>query len=203
MALYNTLPPHKLHSSEAVAPSEALALLSDYLERAATDASLHPNALLTESGPTSASQGANTGLILHNLKRVEAGLRGEHLGADLSFEEYGGEGLLGLQVNGGDKGDGPKNNQMDPTRNVAVAEAGSDDWQDKAEFEVQQGLEGIEDLTEQPAVVKQSREDGRIARVQAAITPGDKELRKKKKEKRKQERSEKGLMERKKAAGKG
>ena len=82
----DSFPPHNHHATKRISSSEALTLLSDYLHQAITDPSLHPNALLTENGPIAPSTGSATGLILHNLERLEAGLRGEHLAAEeLSF----------------------------------------------------------------------------------------------------------------------
>ncbi len=120
-------PPLRHHSTIRVPPARALALLSSYLTASTIDASLHPDALLTESGPIGTSAGSSTGLTLHNLRRVEAGLKGENLGADLTFQKFGGQRLpdLHLAFGTGGKGEG-RGAQRD------------EEWQDREEFERQQ-----------------------------------------------------------------
>ena len=187
MATYNSFPPRRLHSSRSVAPSEALELLSSYLEAAATEPYLQPNALLTEGGPISTT-GPNAGLILHNLKRVEAGLRGEHLGADPAFDALVEEGLPDLQV--------------DPTGDVsAIALISTNavngmeqdfddgmDWQDKTEFEREQGITVGEVGERIPAPVI-LEEDVDVPQIQETKGTGNKGERKRnKKEKRRKEK---------------
>ncbi|KAH0542211.1 hypothetical protein FGG08_003333 [Glutinoglossum americanum] len=68
-----------------VPPSAALSHIQTYLHRALTAPSLHPSAHLTERGPTASltsSTATASNLTLHNLRRLEAGLRGEHLGPE-------------------------------------------------------------------------------------------------------------------------
>ncbi|KAL8918518.1 MAG: hypothetical protein Q9208_007325 [Pyrenodesmia sp. 3 TL-2023] len=134
MNVVHAYPPIRHHSSRCIAPNQAQQILAEFLEKSATDASLHPNALLTEDGPLNPS--SSVGLVLHNLKRVEAGLRGEHLAADLSFNHFGGEGLPHLTdeaVTNGEN-DGERRN-AEPEKDI---EAG---WQDKEEYEREQALE--------------------------------------------------------------
>lgn len=187
MAFYHAHPPHRLHSSRLLEPAEALSLISCYLEASITDASLHPNALLTESGPVSATQGLNTSLILHNLKRVEAGLQGEHLGADLSFTQFGGEGLPDLQVSLQNDGVGPETTRaVDVDKQGPDPEMGVEGWQDKVDFEREQEVVEGEIGEGSEAVIVGSREDVDVPRVAAT---GDKEARKQnKKLKRQKER---------------
>ena len=192
MALYNSFPPHRLHSSHPVAPSEALSLLSSYLETAATEAYLQPNALLTEGGPVSATSGPNTGLIIHNLKRVEAGLRGEHLSTDLELDKLAGEdqadqdvvttgGALAMMKVITANGDGA----------VDEDDMGQEGWQDKAEFEHKQDVEVGEVGERAQAVPAIAKEHVTVPKIQETKTTADREDRKKrKKERRKQERRE-------------
>jgi hypothetical protein len=72
-------PPHVHHSLTRISPASALRQLQSYLEEASTEAHLQPNALLTLTGPTAANSSDAGGLVLYNLRRVEAGLRGEVL----------------------------------------------------------------------------------------------------------------------------
>ena len=93
MATFACFPPTTHHSITRISPSAALAQLSDYLLRSTIDVSLLPNAQLTESGPAVGSSSAQGGVVIHNLKRVEAGLKGEYLAAVVEEEE--GFGALG------------------------------------------------------------------------------------------------------------
>ncbi|KAK0516534.1 hypothetical protein JMJ35_001137 [Cladonia borealis] len=182
-------PPHRLHSSTQVSPSRALFLLSTYLEATATDPSLHPNALLTDNGPITPSSGSSTGLVLHTLKRVEAGLRGEHLAADLTFEKFDGDGLpeliLGNAENSVATVDG---SQMEQHTGAVEGE-----WQDKEEFEREQELvEG--DIGDRDNAVEGGfrEEGGKVPMVKAISTKSLKEKeerRKAKKERQKQRAS--------------
>lgn len=81
------LPPTAILSTTRISQSHAHDFLAAYLQRAATDAALQPSAAITEHGPVSRTTAAAPNLILHNLKRVQAGLAGEVLGRDLSLVE--------------------------------------------------------------------------------------------------------------------
>lgn len=83
-------PPHVVHRSEAVSPEQALELLQTYLADSESRPWLHPDATLHEDGPHFART-MTGGLTIHNLRRVEAGLRGERLGTDLSLAELSAE----------------------------------------------------------------------------------------------------------------
>ena len=185
MASYNAYPPHRLHSSHPIPPSEALDLLSKYIESAATDPSLHPNALLTENGPT--SQGTSAGLVLHNLKRVEAGLRGEHLGADLSFAEFGGDGQTDLKAQFNGDTLGPK-----ASRATETLEVDGGDWQDKEDFDREQDIEEG-DIGERSQAAR--TEDTEVPRVNITMSSANKDTKEarklRKKERRRKERREK------------
>ncbi|KAJ6002634.1 hypothetical protein N7451_005181 [Penicillium sp. IBT 35674x] len=98
-----SLPPTTIHSTQSISQSAAHDFLAAYLTRAATDPALQPNANISEHGPVSRTTAAAPNLILHNLKRVQAGLAGEVLGQDLTFakqnpgEEYLDAGLPGAK----------------------------------------------------------------------------------------------------------
>lgn len=198
MASYLSYPPHHVHASHPIPASQALDLLSTYLIATETDASLHPNALLTGSGPISTNSGSNTGLVLHNLKRVEAGLRGEHLGADLSFSKFGGEGLPDLQVGK----DGMQSTNRTTLAKGAHADGQAVDvdlenleegWQDKGEFEREQEFTQGEIGQRMPNFV-----EGEVPNVMESWSTGEKEARKRRKrEKRRKEVSKKEEMRRK------
>ncbi|KAI9876200.1 MAG: hypothetical protein M1830_007050 [Pleopsidium flavum] len=188
MSTFHSYPPIHHHDSRPISPSTALSLLSTFITNAATDPSLQPNALLTESGPVSSTSGSSTGLTIHNLKRVEAGLKGEHLGADLSFAKFGGEGLPDLQFGI----DGPEGQGANKSGNEAVGQGvegglGEDGWQDVQAYEREQEMtEG--EIGERNTGVE---DGGEVPRVKESRSVHNKEERKRKKaEKRKQERRE-------------
>lgn len=90
----SALPPTTVHTTKAISQSAAHDFLAAYLDRASNDPALQPNASISDHGPVSRTTVAAPNLILHNLKRVQAGLAGEILGRDLTVakqnpgEEY-------------------------------------------------------------------------------------------------------------------
>ncbi|KAI2930790.1 hypothetical protein CBS147320_3046 [Aspergillus niger] len=102
------LPPTTILSSKPISQAAAHDFLAAYLDRAATDPALQPNAGISEHGPTSRTTAAAPNLILHNLKRVQAGLAGEVLGRDLAL----------AKLSAGEEG------------NAQQAEAGTEGWED-------------------------------------------------------------------------
>ena len=185
-------PPHRFHSSTQVSPSRALFLLSTYLEATATDPSLHPNALLTENGPITPSSGSSTGLVLHTLKRVEAGLRGEHLAADLTFEKLGEDGVPDLTTgNAENPGATVGGSQMEHHNGVVEGE-----WQDKEEFEREQELvEG--DIGDRDNAVEGGFEEegGKVPMVKTTSTKSMKEREERKKAKKERKKQLKASVE--------
>ncbi|PMD26069.1 hypothetical protein NA56DRAFT_563666 [Hyaloscypha hepaticicola] len=81
----SAFPPHRAIPSVPISQDIALKFLSSYLEATKTSPHLLPNARLESSGPTAGSSASS--VTIHNLKRVEAGLRGEWLAPTLDFEE--------------------------------------------------------------------------------------------------------------------
>ena len=181
-------PPHQHHHTERISPAHALSLLSSYLERTTTDASYHPNALLTANGPTTPAAGAqNLGLVLHNLKRVEAGLKGERLGADPPIGKHGAQGLPGLMPLSNGRADSFPEGSGDALGNSAGAE---EVWQDKAEFDRQQEIVQGEIGQRDNAPGEGGNVHG-VPKVEATKTTADKAIRRlKKAERRRQERRE-------------
>lgn len=80
----SSLPPTTVQTTKPISQSAAHDFLAAYLDRAAQDPALQPNASISEHGPVSRTTAAAPNLILHNLKRVQAGLAGEVLGRDLT-----------------------------------------------------------------------------------------------------------------------
>lgn len=213
---FSAYPPHRHRHTTHILPSTAVSLLSAYLVASTQDASLHPNALLSESGPKAAAStsssksrgagaGSRGGLVLHNLRRVEAGLRGEYLGAgaEVGFRR----GLLEGENEGGEDDERRLSTSL---RNGGVREAntaaaastrggleegeGEFEWQDREEFEREQVVVGGGALGEKEMEVeRRDREvdEVEVPRVKETKSSGDKEERKRrKKEKRKKEKKE-------------
>lgn len=85
MATHQALPPHiHLTSSQPVPSTTALSNIQSYLSLTASHAYLHPDVIFTSSGPTINSSLEVGGLVLHQLRRVEAGLRGEYIAVELA-----------------------------------------------------------------------------------------------------------------------
>ncbi|KAK2752321.1 hypothetical protein FQN55_007361 [Onygenales sp. PD_40] len=139
------LPPTTIHSSKTISQSAAHDFLTAYLDRATTDPSLQPDSTLSGHGPVSANTGSAPNLIIHNLKRVQAGLAGEVLGRDLTFAGEGeGGGVFALQSrNMGDGEDwgGEGQGKGKGKKGGFAGSAGADDgWTDLRSYEVQQDV---------------------------------------------------------------
>jgi len=92
-------PPLHSHPSRSISASTALTHLQSYLSLVPTTPYLLPNAKLNANGPS--AQSTSYSVILHNLQRVEAGLRGEWLAPVLDLEEeMGGAGVAALEKDG-------------------------------------------------------------------------------------------------------
>ncbi|KAF2854750.1 hypothetical protein T440DRAFT_464895 [Plenodomus tracheiphilus IPT5] len=86
-------PPSRHISSTPISQTSASQILDTYLQNSEAHAHLHPDALITPTGVTFSSHGGPMGgVVLHNLRRVAAGLRGEYLEPEATPEpEEGGE----------------------------------------------------------------------------------------------------------------
>lgn len=81
----SAFPPIRTQKGLNVTPDTALLYLSAYINSSKTSPHLLPNARLEASGPTAGS--SNASVTIHNLQRVEAGLKGEWLAPKLELEE--------------------------------------------------------------------------------------------------------------------
>ncbi|RAL08977.1 uncharacterized protein BO97DRAFT_408040 [Aspergillus homomorphus CBS 101889] len=155
----SALPPTTIISSRPISQSAAHDFLAAYLDRAATDPALQPNAGISEHGPLSRTTAAAPNLMLHNLKRVQAGLAGEVLGRDLTL----------AKLMAGEDGDA----QQTPDA------AQGQDWEDAQKF--QQEGEAVEDAQDpMDADVNMEQDQGD----DAAAGGIDKEERKRRKKER-------------------
>ncbi|KAL4927133.1 uncharacterized protein BDV17DRAFT_292807 [Aspergillus undulatus] len=170
------LPPTTILTSTPIPQSTAHDFLAAYLDRAATDPALQPNAGISEHGPVSRTTAAAPNIILHNLKRVQAGLAGEVLGRDLAIAEMkkGAKQAQALaQAQGG----------------IGGVEAG---WEDKKQFEQEQGMENDEVNVRSGEEVTGMDVDGVDGQGEGETGTLDKEERKRlKKERRKAEKKAK------------
>jgi hypothetical protein len=121
----SAFPPHKTLTSLPVSQENALKFLTSYLDATKTTPHLLPNARLEPNGVTAVS---NSSILIHNLERVQAGLRGEWLAPVLDLEDDGAESAVEVKVAGGLEG--PKGDNMDV-----------DGWQDLDEYQREQSIE--------------------------------------------------------------
>ena len=180
MTTRNCHPPSRHQVTRQVSPSKALSVISNYLLAAGTDASRHPNALFTKAGMTTPSSGTHQfGLVLHNLKRVEASLRGERLIADLILDSNGEVESHGLQL--GAQG------LLHDSRNSFAGN--TEGWQEKAEFEREQDIhQGEIGGRDNAAGAHADWIGAPNVRIEGAKSATEKGARRKRKEKRLQER---------------
>lgn len=125
----SAFPPHRAIPSVPISPDIALKFLSSYLEATKTSPHLLPNARLESSGPTAGSSASS--VTIHNLKRVEAGLRGEWLAPTLDLEEG--------KVTVAEGMDDGTNKGQDVNE-----EAEGEGWMDLDEYQREQSIEGGE-----------------------------------------------------------
>ncbi|KAK4697959.1 hypothetical protein P7C71_g195, partial [Lecanoromycetidae sp. Uapishka_2] len=168
-------PPHRLHASKPISVTEALNLVSAYLSATATDPSLHPNALHTDNGPIVPSAGSNTGLVLHNLRRVEAGLRGEQLGPDPITQGFGEEDVGMTEVGM------PREERVAGQPDLEM----EGEWQDKEQYEREQDVVQGEIGERNNAEGQSRREGGKVPKIRAPREKISAEDRKKAKKERK------------------
>ncbi|KAI9648464.1 hypothetical protein NHQ30_003098 [Ciborinia camelliae] len=122
----SAFPPHKSIPSIPVNQTIALKYLQEYLSLTSSTPYLLPNAKLEPTGPTIGS--SHSSVTIHNLQRVEAGLRGEWLAPTLELEEESAVDIAQGMDDGTALGSG--GDKMDV-----------DGWQDKEEFEREQSIE--------------------------------------------------------------
>ncbi|KAF2658278.1 hypothetical protein K491DRAFT_776473 [Lophiostoma macrostomum CBS 122681] len=154
-----TLAPYRHISSTPISTTHASNLLSTYLSNSESHPHLHPDALITPTGVTFSSHGGPLGgVILHNLRRVAAGLRGEFLEVESTPEPEDGQDDNGWAQgqgrgrNGNGKFGAGKGRPSDGYRKTvnlshgagdgageAVAETANEGWQNMSEYEREEG----------------------------------------------------------------
>ena len=151
-------PPFKTDPGLPIPAETALFFLSQYLTAAETSPYLLPNARLEASGPTAGS--SSSSITIHNLKRVEAGLRGEFLAPKLDLEEGNVEVVKGMDdgVNTGDD----------------AGEGAEEGWMDLQDYQREQSVEGPEQAQEETGV-----EDGGDVEDEEPEAPKSKKMKRK------------------------
>lgn len=170
-----SFPPIKLQASKPISQSAALAHLQTYLSLSEQKENAHllPNATLSSTGPTAKGEvGGN--LVLHNLKRVEAGLRGEWLAPVFDLEE---DVDMGIAIGGGlgEEGVQIRDEAMEEEENV-------EGWQDLEEYQREQSIETGEVAPEKTEVGQEG--EVMVSMEPPVATPMDKEARKRAKKER-------------------
>ncbi|KAF2266345.1 hypothetical protein CC78DRAFT_155189 [Lojkania enalia] len=130
----DTLPPYRHISSKPVSLSAASTILSTYIANSESHPHLHPDALLTPTGVTFGSHGGPMGgVVMHNLRRVAAGLRGEHLAPEATPEPEDDE-----QAGAWSR----EKKRRRRKKNEGVSAAGAEEWQTMSEWEREE--DGVE-----------------------------------------------------------
>jgi hypothetical protein len=178
----SAFPPHKSIPSIPVSQDIALKYLQDYLSLTSSTPYLLPNAKLEPTGP--AIGGSNSSVTLHNLQRVEAGLRGEWLAPTLELEEGQGVEVAKGMDDGTQQGSG-EGDHMDV-----------DGWQDREEFQREQDIDdGDPNATVQATEIDSDLDVGTTPKVDPTAPTESKEISKSEKERRKADKKAKKKAE--------
>ncbi|KAH6612735.1 hypothetical protein C7974DRAFT_323188 [Boeremia exigua] len=146
-------PPHRLVSSKPISIAAAAAMLQTYMANSEAHPHLHPDALITPTGVTFSSHGGPTGgVVMHNLRRIAAGLRGEVLEPEPTPEPEEDEGAARDKAWKAKKGKGIKTTFADADADPAPVEI---EWQDKDAYEREQGEFESGDLGDRTNVVQE------------------------------------------------
>lgn len=146
----SAFPPHRSIDSIPVTQEIALTYLQTYLTATKTSPYLLPNARLEPSGPTAGS--SNSSVTIHNLQRVEAGLRGEWLAPKFGLDHPSVEVAQGMD-------DGTNKN----------GEGNREGWMDLDQYQREQSIEGPEQAQEETAAEDGDEvEDEGEGRIEAA-----------------------------------
>ena len=122
----SAFPSHRAITSIPVLPEKALIYLSTFLTNSKSQPHLLPNARLEPSGVTAGS--SSSSVTIHNLQRVEAGLRGVWLAPTLDLENN-------VPVTEG---------MDDGTNKPGVKGENGEGWMDLDDYQREQSIEGGE-----------------------------------------------------------
>jgi hypothetical protein len=181
-----SFPPLRSHPSTPITSDLALQKLQEYLSAIHSNPYLLPNATLQSDGPRAAGDSSSS-LVIHNLKRVEAGLRGEWLEPSLDLES---EGHGVVPIAGVVKGTGRENLAVEEGE-----EENGEGWQDLDEYQRQQSVEGGE-IGERHTDIGQEGNEAIHPGVEVGGEGISEEMRKKLRKEAKKTRKEKEKRER-------
>jgi hypothetical protein len=169
-------PPHRLVSSTPIDVSTAASILQDYINNSEAHPHLHPDALITPTGVTFSSHGGPAGgVVMHNLRRIVAGLRGEFLEPEPTPEPEE-QVAEGEETWKGKKGKGTKTTFIDENEF---------EWQDKEVYEQEQGEIEVGEIFDRSNVVQDGGEEPEVE------VTGEKRKSKEERKKEKKERDAK------------
>ena len=137
----SAFPPHKTLTSLPVSQAIALKFLTSYLEATKTTPHFLPNARLEPNGITAVF---SSSVSIHNLERVQAGLRGEWLAPVLDL----GEDVTGEEVQVAGGLEAPQGDEMDV-----------EGWQDLSEYQREQSIEEGEVGPRQTGIAQEGDSD--------------------------------------------
>src|SRR5690242_19811345 len=87
MTHVKALPPYRRVSSRPISRANASNMLDKYLANSEAHPRLHPDSNITPTGVTFSSHGGPMGgVVMHKLRRVSAGLRGEYMEPEVTPE---------------------------------------------------------------------------------------------------------------------
>jgi hypothetical protein len=190
-------PPSRKVSSTPISVADASRMLETYITNSESHPHLHPDALVTPTGVAFSSNGGPMGsVVMHNLRRVAAGLRGEYLEPEKTPEPEENE-------DGDANGFGAGKKFQKKRKGFTTLR--EEDWEDKAVYEREQGgievgevgdrMNFVQEGGEEPEVqisagaeeqgAKKRKKEGEASQSDAVM---DKEARKKAKKERDQQR---------------
>lgn len=176
-------PPHRLVSSTPVDVATAAGMLQDYITNSEAHPHLHPDALITPTGVTFSSHGGPAGgVVMHNLRRIAAGLRGEFLEPEPTPEPEE-QSAQGEETWKGKKGKGKK---------TAFIDENEFEWQDKEVYEQEQGEIEVGEIYDRTNVVQEGGEEPEVE-----VTGGKRKGDKQSKEERKKAKKERDNLRKK------
>ncbi|KAF1971365.1 hypothetical protein BU23DRAFT_180289 [Bimuria novae-zelandiae CBS 107.79] len=162
-----TLAPHRRISSQAISLEKASAILDKYLTDSTVHAHLHPDALITPSGTDfSAQSGPTGGVVLHNLHRVAAGLKGDYLEPEPTPEPEGANQARDSSALNGVNGQAKE------------AAAVTEEWQEMSEFEREEGMVEVGEVGNRSNFVQEGGEAPELETSVGAAGEGKKKRRK-------------------------
>lgn len=159
-------PPARHISSTPISLNNASRMLDRYLKNSESFAHLHPDSTISPDGVNFSSKGGPEGtVVMHNLRRIAAGMRGEYMAPEKTPEPEEEEATEGQQS----AGKGKKRKDISTALND-----GDSDWQDKAEYERQEGVFEAGDIGERSNFVQEGGEEPEVQVTGGAQEPAPK-----------------------------